>query len=202
LLRKGDAVPKLVDHDERREQLSAAVWRVVSEHGLDGLTLRAVAQAAGCTTGRVAHYFHDKNALLTHARGLMHRRMAARIDALPDFASPRERLRAVLHEGVPLDDERRLNSTIWAYFLMAARTDPQMLAEHVVRHESWIRRLTGLLRDAYAVPPADLKLRACGLVALVEGLALCGVATPDLYPPKLLIRAIDSHLDLLLGAKE
>jgi hypothetical protein len=47
-----------------------------------------------------------------------------------------------------------------------------------------------------------LKLRACGLVALVEGLALCGVATPDLYPPKLLIRAIDSHLDLLLGAKE
>lgn len=195
-------MPRLVDHDERREQLSAAVWQVVSEHGLDGLTLRAVGDAAGCTTGRVAHYFRDKNALLTHARDVMHRRMAARIDALGDFDSPRERLRAVLREGVPLDEERRLNSTIWAYFLMAARTDPVLLAEHVVRHESWIRRLTGLLRDAYAVPPDDLELRARNLVALLEGLALCGVATPDLYPPDLLVRAVDNHLDLLLGAKE
>jgi AcrR family transcriptional regulator len=195
-------VPRLVDHDERREQLSAAVWQVVSEHGLDGLTLRAVAETAGCTTGRVAHYFRDKNALLTHARQVMHRRMAARIDALPAFANPRQRLRAVLHEGVPLDDERRLNATIWAYFLMAARTDARMLAEHVVRHKSWIRRLTALLRDAYAVPPPDLNLRARGLVALVEGLAICAVATPDLYPPALLVRTIDSHLDLLLGAKK
>ncbi|GAA1410225.1 TetR/AcrR family transcriptional regulator [Catellatospora coxensis] len=193
-------VPRQVDHDERREQLSAAVWHVVSEHGLDGLTLRAVGDAAGCTTGRVAHYFRDKNALLTHARDVMHRRMAARIDALGDFDSPRDRLRAVLQEGVPLDEERRLNSTIWAYFLMAARTDPVLLAEHVVRHESWIRRLTGLLRDAYAVPPDDLELRARNLVALLEGLALCGVATPDLYPPDLLVRAVDNHLDLLLGA--
>ncbi|MEV4415348.1 TetR/AcrR family transcriptional regulator [Catellatospora sp. NPDC049609] len=193
-------MPRVVDHDERREQLSAAVWRVVGEHGLDGLTLRAVADAAGCTTGRVAHYFRDKSALLLHARAVMHRRMAARIDALPDPGDPRARLRAVALEGVPLDEERRLNSTIWATFLMAARTDPAMLAEHAVRHESWIRRLTGLLRDAYGVPPADLELRARGLVALLEGLALCGVATPDLYPPDLLVRAVDNHLDLLLGA--
>ncbi|GAA1367745.1 TetR/AcrR family transcriptional regulator [Catellatospora chokoriensis] len=195
-------MPRQVDHDERREQLSAAVWQVVSEHGLDGLTLRAVGDAAGCTTGRVAHYFRDKNALLTHARDVMHRRMVARIDALGDFAGPRERLRAVLQEGVPLDEERRLTSTVWAYFLMAARTDPALLAEHVVRHESWIRRVTGLLRDAYAVPPDDLELRARNLVALLEGLALCGVATPELYPPDLLVRAVDNHLDLLLGAKE
>jgi TetR/AcrR family transcriptional repressor of bet genes len=195
-------LPRVVDHEERREQLSAAVWHVVSEHGLDGLTLRAVAKAAGCTTGRAAHYFGDKNALLTHARQVMHRRMAARIEALPAFDSPRERLRAVLLEGVPLDDERRLNSTIWAYFLMAARTDRQMLAEHVTRHESWIRRLTGLLHDACPAPPADVELRARGLVALLEGLALCGVATPDLYPPDLLVDAIDGHLNLLLGVDE
>ncbi|WP_239086971.1 TetR/AcrR family transcriptional regulator [Catellatospora methionotrophica] len=192
----------MVDHDERREQLSAAVWQVVSEQGLDGLTLRAVADAADCTTGRVAHYFRDKNALLTHARDVMHRRMTARIDALGAFDDPREHLRAVLREGVPLDEERRLNSTVWAHFLMAARTDPVLLAEHVVRHESWIRRLTALLRDAYGVPPDDLELRARNLVALLEGLALCGVATPELYPPDLLVRAVDNHLDLLLGAKK
>ena len=66
-------MPRQVDHDERRQELSTAVWRVVSERGLDGLTLRSVAAAAGCTTGLVAHYFADKNALLTHARDVMDR---------------------------------------------------------------------------------------------------------------------------------
>lgn len=141
-------MPRQVNHDQRRRELSAAVWQIVSEQGLDGLTLRAVAAAAGCTTGRVAHYFRDKNALLTHARDLMHRRMAARIDALPEQSDARTRLRAVVREGVPLTDDGRLGSTVWAYFLLAARTDPALRAEHTVRHESWVRRLTGLLRDA------------------------------------------------------
>jgi AcrR family transcriptional regulator len=196
------AVPKQVDHDQRRRELSSAVWQVVSEHGLDGLTLREVATAAGCTTGRVAHYFQHKNALLTHARDVMHRRMAARIDALPEQPDARTRLRAVVLEGLPLDADRRLGSTVWAHFLLAARTDTALLAEHTVRHESWVRRLTGLLRDAYTemsvTVPADLDLRVRGLVACIDGLALCAVATPDSYPPDLLERVLDTQLDLLL----
>jgi TetR/AcrR family transcriptional repressor of bet genes len=196
-------MPRQVDHDQRREEMSLAVWQVVSEHGLDGLTLRAVATAAGCTTGRVAHYFQHKNALLTHARDVMHRRMAARIDALPEQPDARTRLRAVVLQGLPLDPDRRLGSTVWAHFLLAARTDPALLAEHTVRHESWVRRLTGLLRDAYAETsgpvPFDLDLRVRGLVACIDGLALCAVATPDSYPPDLVERVVDTQLALLFS---
>src|SRR5258705_4973280 len=138
-------MPRQVDHDVRRGELSLAVWRVVSEHGLDGLTLRSVAAAAGCTTGRVAHYFKDKQALLTHARDVMHRRMAARIDALPPQPDARARLRAVLLEGLPLDGDRMLGSTVWAHFLLAARTDPVLRNEHTLRHERCVARLNSLL---------------------------------------------------------
>jgi TetR/AcrR family transcriptional regulator, transcriptional repressor of bet genes len=197
-------VPRQVDHDERRGELSLAVWRVVSERGLDGLTLRSVAAAAGCTTGRVAHYFKDKQALLTHARDVMHRRMAARIDALPPQPDARILLRAVLLEGLPLDGDRRLGSTVWAHFLLAARTDPVLREEHTLRHERWVARLTGLLRAAYAESNVDgvsdsvLDERVRCLVACLDGLALSAVATPDAYPPELVERVIDVQLDLLI----
>jgi TetR/AcrR family transcriptional repressor of bet genes len=193
-------VPRHVDHDQRRGEMSQAVWRVVRERGLEGLTMRSVAAAADCTTGRVAHYFSDKNALLTHARDVMHRRMAARIDALPPQPDARARLRAVLLEGLPLDDDRVLGSTVWAHFLLAARTDPELRAQHTMRHEAWVRRLTGLLRDVYAgaatPPPDDLDVRVRALVACLDGLALSAVATPDAYPPELVARVIDKQLEL------
>lgn len=196
-------MPRQVDHDQRRRELSHAVWRVVRERGLDGLTMRAVAAAAGCTTGRVAHYFRDKNALLTHARDVMHRRMAARIDALPPEPDARARLRAVLLEGLPLDDDRVLGSTVWAHFLLAARTDPELRAQHTLRHESWVRRLTGLLREVYAEAgapaPDDIDVRVRALIACLDGLALSAVATPDAYPPDLVARVIDEQLDMTCG---
>ncbi|MBV1855299.1 TetR/AcrR family transcriptional regulator [Catellatospora tritici] len=190
-------MPRVVDHEQRRAELSLAVWQVVGERGLDGLTLRAVAEAGGCTTGRVAHYFADKEALLAHARDIMHRRMTERIEALPVGVGPRERLRAVLLEGLPLDAERLLLTTVWAYFLIAAHSSAVLRAEHDRRHASWIERLTGLLRAAYPRPPADLDLRVRGLVALLDGLAVYAVTTPHTYPPELLVRTLDNHLDLL-----
>jgi TetR/AcrR family transcriptional regulator, transcriptional repressor of bet genes len=195
-------VPRQVDHDQRRRELSGAVWQIVSERGLDGLTLRAVAAAAGCTTGRVAHYFADKNALLTHARDVMHRRMAARIDALPEQPDARARLRAVVLEGLPLDADRALGSTVWAHFLLAARTDPALRVEHTVRHERWVRRLTGLTGAVYAdakrSAPPDLDRRVRALIACLDGLALSAVATPESYPPELVEQIIDTQLDLML----
>jgi AcrR family transcriptional regulator len=197
-------VPRQVDHDERRAQLSLAVWRVVRQHGLDGLTLRSVAAEAGCTTGRVAHYFKDKQALLTHARDVMHRRMASRIDALPPQADARARLRAVLLEGLPLDGDRMLGSTVWAHFLLASRTDPLLRKEHTLRHERWVARLTGLLRTAYTesnvgtVDDGELDERVRCLVACLDGLALSAVATPEAYPPELVERVIDVQLNLLI----
>lgn len=194
-------MPRQVDHDQRREELSRAVWEVVGAHGLDGLTLRTVAAAARCTTGRVAHYFENKNALLIHARDVMHRRMAARIDELPEHDDPRRHLRSVLLEGLPLDEDRRLGSTVWAYFLLAARTDPELRRQHDVRHQSWLTRVTGLLRQAYqsdgGLVPRDLERRVRGLVAVVDGLSLSAVATPEMYPPDLIVAVLDTHLSLL-----
>ncbi|CAM5294199.1 TetR/AcrR family transcriptional regulator [Streptomyces aurantiogriseus] len=194
-------MPRQVDHAQRRSEISSAVWRVVCESGLEGLTLRAVAAAAGCTTGMVTHYFRDKKALLAHARSVMHRRMADRIDALPvRDESPRDRLYAVAEQALPLDEERHLEAVVWSYFQLATRTDPELLREHFVSHASWVRRLTALVRAA--VPgepePQDLEGRVRALVACLDGLALNAVTDPGAYPPDLQRRVLELQLDLIL----
>jgi AcrR family transcriptional regulator len=196
-------VPKKVDHDGRRAELSAAVWRVVSEAGLEGLTLRAVAAAAGCTTGRVTHYFADKKALLAHARSFIHERMAARIDALPPAATASVALRTVAEQALPLDAERRLEAAVWANFQVAGRSDPDLLAAHTVSHASWVARLTDLLRAALETPlsEAGLEARARTLVATLDGLALNAVTDPHSYPPDLQNRILDTQLDLILDRR-
>jgi AcrR family transcriptional regulator len=196
-------MPRQVDRAERREVISEAVWQIVSEHGLDGLTLRAVAAAAGCTTGMVTHYFRDKKALLSHARSVMHRRMADRIDALPAQGSPRDTLHLVAEQALPLDAERRLETVVWTYFQLSTRTDPDLLHQHTVSHASWVRRLTGLVRDAMPGPEArDLEWRVQSLVACLDGLAINAVTDPGAYPPELQRQVLATQLDLILRPYE
>ncbi|EWM10956.1 TetR/AcrR family transcriptional regulator [Kutzneria sp. 744] len=91
------------------EQLSQAVWDVLAQQGLEHLTIRAVAAAAGCTTGLVMHRFPNRRALLRHARELLHSRTLERVEALEAAAAgPREALRAVLAQGLATTEMHRL----------------------------------------------------------------------------------------------
>ena len=60
-------MPKIVDHEQRRSELAAAVWRLASRDGLEAVTLRAVSAEAGWSTGALNHYFSDKEKLLLFA---------------------------------------------------------------------------------------------------------------------------------------
>ena len=46
-------MPKQVDHAARRRELVEASWEVIASEGIEGTTLRKVAAAADCTTGRI-----------------------------------------------------------------------------------------------------------------------------------------------------
>jgi len=54
-------------YGEGREALLAATVGVVAERGLHGLTLRAVADAAGVNNTLITHHFGTKDALLSEA---------------------------------------------------------------------------------------------------------------------------------------
>src|SRR5919198_1840349 len=57
-------MPRIVDHEQRRAEVAAAVWRIVSRDGLEAATVRRVAAETGMSTSVVSHYFAGKDDLL------------------------------------------------------------------------------------------------------------------------------------------
>jgi TetR/AcrR family transcriptional regulator, transcriptional repressor of bet genes len=48
-------MPKQVDHEERRQEIAAAVVRLVTTRGIETASLRTVASEAGVSMGAVQH---------------------------------------------------------------------------------------------------------------------------------------------------
>src|SRR5918998_3739890 len=102
-------MPKVVDHEQRREELAAAVWRLASRDGLEAVTVRRVAEEAGWSTGALVHYFADKEELLLFAfRTVADRVMRRLAEAEGQETDPLLLARAALVEGLPLDRERKV----------------------------------------------------------------------------------------------
>jgi AcrR family transcriptional regulator len=191
-------MPKLVDHVARREEIAEAVFRLVAGRGLEALTVRDVAAEAGWSTGVVAHYFADKDDLLAFAFARVAERIRRRLEALPPAHDPLERLRTVLLELLPLDDERRSECQIWFGFVGRALVRPELAAFQQELYVEWRAYLERELAEAQKagavradVRPAD---EAAELAALVDGLALQALFAPDELGPARLRALADARL--------
>ncbi|MFI5931679.1 TetR/AcrR family transcriptional regulator [Actinoplanes sp. NPDC051494] len=177
---------RTADRPAQEEALSRAVWDVLADQGLERLTVRAVAAAAGCTTGLVMHRFPNRRALLRHARDLLHDTTRTRIEALEANAgSPRAALRAVLRQGLATTPETARESTVWIGFLAAAVTDDELIAVHRRNNRSWRARVERLVSTAApAWPPPKVATVALALITMAEGMAAFAAADPAAYPPE------------------
>lgn len=88
---------KSTDPKDRETLILDAVIRLLAQHGISGVSMRAVAAEAGVSLGLVNYYYTDKTGLIAAAL----RRIEAHDIALlqPDAAlSAEDQLRAVLHQ--------------------------------------------------------------------------------------------------------
>ncbi|MCK2241525.1 MULTISPECIES: TetR/AcrR family transcriptional regulator [unclassified Crossiella] len=190
---------RIADRAEQGRRISAAVWRLMAETGPQGLTLRAVAAAAGCTTGLVLHRFPDKRALLRHARDLLHERTGAAMDELTGAGgSPAAVLRAVLRHAASVDPAKQQEARVWLGYLAAALGDDDLADRHRSANRAFLSRIDRLVGQ---VRPQWTKARratvSLSLVSLIEGMNTLAVADPETYRPTRQIAVLDSTLAAL-----
>jgi AcrR family transcriptional regulator len=194
-------MPKVVDHEQRREELAAAVWRVASRDGLDAVTIRGVATEAGWSTGALHHYFADKEELLLFAFQIVAGRVGRRVEAARAAAAgPLELAGELLAIGLPLDAERRDETRVWFAFLGLALTRPSLARAQRLAYRAWRKLVAEALRDAQEQgeldADVDVEREAAGLVALVDGLAV----QASFEPRTLDARLVDERLARLRPA--
>jgi AcrR family transcriptional regulator len=181
-------VPKIVDHEQRRQELLSATWRVIARTGIVSVTTREIAREAGVSTGVLAHYFADKGALLAAALRMSHQQVYARIQERTQGLLGLDAIRVIMIEALPLDQERLLEAQIEINFISLALGNSALLDLQHEEFERFWETLHYRVCEAQklgqvdaAADPSDI---AHELVILVEGLSqeavlIAARATPE-----------------------
>jgi AcrR family transcriptional regulator len=175
------SMPRYVDHDARRRHIAATAAELVGTRGLEALTFRNVAEAAGSSTTVLTHYFADKRDLLRSTFEAVAERSGARFD---EAQRRRGGLRECLEALLPLDPGRQTEWRLLTCYWGMAVSDPN-LAQAEARHvRSAQRRIESLLRQHRPeIAGAELEVVARRLVTLVHGLGAHGALDPEHWSP-------------------
>ncbi|GAB3485915.1 TetR/AcrR family transcriptional regulator [Amycolatopsis cihanbeyliensis] len=202
-------MPKLVDHDQRRAELARVVWEVISRDGIEGATVRKIAERAGVSVGGLRHYFDSQRGLLLFAAKAMIDKVTGRIaEHLRGDLPGRDRARLILEELLPLDADRRVDVDVWLACLMRSRSDESLaeLRALGLPGERHICRLAVAYLCAQPspehigdqLPDARLERQVVRLHTFVDGLALQVAMYPQEFPVGEVRRLLDEELATLL----
>lgn len=111
-------MPKIVDHDARRREISAIAAKLIAAGGLEAATFREVAVSSGYSKGVIEHYFGNKDALIGAALDWANhnyvQRVAASTKNLSGLQALRNRMEAILPLNKKVRDEWKVRMVFWS----------------------------------------------------------------------------------------
>jgi len=193
-------LPKIVDHEERRQEVLAATYRVIERVGLEEATTRRISEEAGYSNGVLAHYFKNKDDILVSALELAHAHVRERFTSVSQNRVGMAALRAVIEEALPLDPQRLLEARIQFSFLGRALNSGRLTRVHADDLAHFSERLGSLVRDARERGEIATHLTDAEVVGeilvLIDGLSIQALLAPERITTSVQLRL----LDLLLMA--
>jgi TetR/AcrR family transcriptional regulator, transcriptional repressor of bet genes len=171
--------------DERREQITQALVKVMSRRGYDGASIGDIAKAARLTPGLVHYHFKSKQEILLEAlrRLVVHHesRLDARLAAVQGDPAKEVEAFIDLHLGLGADADPEALAC-WILLSGEALREPKVRAEYAGELERLAKRLSEIIRRgiksrAFSCAPAEADAAASALVATIQGyFTLAGTA--------------------------
>jgi TetR/AcrR family transcriptional repressor of bet genes len=186
-------MPRVVDAEQRRAQITDAAARLIARSGIESVTMREVAAEAGWTTGAVTHYFTDKRELLltTFQESLAQRRSLRPPETT---TSPADRLRASLEGVLPIDDDRRRHWLVTLTCCTQAVGDEQLATAQRDAYREFRDHVATLVTEAGVGRGAHARSLAERLIAFADGIAVQALFDPDGWPPARQLAMLDATL--------
>jgi len=188
-------MPKIVNHDERRDQIALVACRVVAENGFDQATIVRIAREAGYTTGMVAHYFDTKQDIIIAALRLILRRIEERL------TKPSTDLLAVLSEALPIDEHRFIECAFWTAFWGQVSADKKLKRINAWVHREYMRLFERCLSEGWEIwaqlnaATREQVLRS--VVTFINGVTASAVASQSDWPAAKQVEQLRLQLQLL-----
>jgi DNA-binding transcriptional regulator YbjK len=194
-------MPKIVDHEAQREIFSQAAMRLMARDGLEGVTMRAVANEAELSYGSLFHYFDSKDDLLKHAIRQLTSSQTHRVNEYVSQFSGLKALEHLLCDDAIINESSRDAWIVWMTFQYKVALQPSFAEMHSELIDGWLERITQLLSEAQQAgeinATLDIKTEAMAVWAFSAGVGQLGLLHPESLPAKLQKQLITSYLDKL-----
>jgi TetR/AcrR family transcriptional regulator, transcriptional repressor of bet genes len=194
-------MPKIVDHEKRRDEIALVACRVVATHGFEQTTIVRIAREAGYTTGMVAHYFDTKQEIIIAALRLILRRIEERL--APATRAGHPDLLALLTEALPVDAQRFTECAFWTAFWGQVANDRRLKRINAWLHREYLRLFERCLARGWpewrewSPPVREQVLRS--VMTFINGLTASAVASPGDWPAARQVEQLRLQLQLLQG---
>lgn len=194
-------MPKIVDHDARRVELSQAVWKIVGEQGMEAVTVRSVAEAAGWSVGVLSHYFPTKGSLLEFAFELEGKRVQRKLDDATRGRVGMDALRELVAATLPLDAERITIARIWLGYMGRAANDRRLAESFRRRFHAWRQRIIEAIDSGITCgeisEDVDRETAADALMSFVDGTCMQEFFEPERCSSERQLALLEAQLDVL-----
>ena len=171
-------MPKVVDHEERRDSIARAAMLEIADRGIDDLRLKDVAARAGWTTGVLTHYFKSKEELLSEALKATFREVVG--EAVADAKNDDHDDFDLLRRWLPSYPGRLMVSKAWLAFMGSAQftaANRELFVEYYrLMAQEGHRRLADVPLAIEVDEAVDI------LQAFFDGLCTRVIMEPDAWP--------------------
>lgn len=159
---------------EGKTKIIEAARTIISEQGINGATIRSIAEQAGVSTGAIYHYYNSKEAILYDVMddGLSEIKRISTI-SIADKKEFKEIIQEIfdgMQERFNKDAESRLQFYL-AHEAIVGNEELQHKFKE--KYEDWISRIEAIFAQAYNATPGPLtKAVATWTMAGIDGIVL------------------------------
>ncbi|GGN54523.1 TetR/AcrR family transcriptional regulator [Oceanobacillus indicireducens] len=199
-------MPRMVNHEKKRKSIAEAAWSIIKKEGIEKASIRRVATEAGMSAGALRHYFSTKDEMLLFIMDYYLEEGKKRSQSKSWSDNPLQAVAAVLLELVPIDEEKKIETSVWWILALQSLTSDTLkekkdemtngmyeLASSMIE----ILALQGILSDS-----TNVKLEKSRLAVLIDGLSIHALLRPDVYSPDKVKEVIRYHLETLCNESQ
>jgi AcrR family transcriptional regulator len=188
-------MPKIVDHDERRERIVEIVAEMLASVGAEKTTIREIARQSGYSRGFIEHYFSNKEELITKTIRWINERSLERASSVLEGKTGLAALKTFSELSLPVTPEVRNEWKIRMQFWGMAAVSDEHRREQSKRIHVSEKIILKYLEEAQAEGEieagVDLLPLAHSLLHRLYGLGCNAILRPTYFTRQRQMQALD-----------
>jgi len=183
-------MPKIIDHDQRRQDIVDVTWQLIVEGGIEAATMREIASRAGFANGALKHYFPGKDAIIAGAYERSLNRIRDRVRIHLEGKRGIEALELEMRYTLPIGEEDATAARVLLSFWERCAFSTEIEHDYGEHLTSWKASYMQYLREGredgdIVTPVPDAQL-VDEIVLMNVGATVLRVVNPEHLDPAIL----------------